>query len=214
MKKALPVLLVMMLMAGCASNNTAASKSSSSRMGCEWQGSSETCNTDDSETTKSEEIGKAADMSGYDSYDPDTEYVFVNSDVKNMLNKMIDGDTFVTFFGFSSCPWCRDAMPILNETALKYNAKVDYIDTRSDPSWKSNLDLKDYDQLVDAIGDLFPKDDDGKAHLDVPFVVFFKDGKVVYSAGYPQYDAHERKINDEEAQEERDNYTKGFEAIK
>lgn len=67
---------------------------------------------------------------------------------------------------------------------------------------------------MDAIGDLFPKDDDGKAHLDVPFVVFFKDGKVVYSAGYPQYDAEERKINDEEAQEERDNYTKGFEAIK
>ena len=152
-------------------------------MGCEWNAT----DCDDTLSTAASDIdahvGEKADMSAYESYDADTDYVFINSDVENMLQRMNNGDTFVTFFGFSSCPWCRDAMPILNAVALDEGYEVDYINTRLDPSWESNLDLKDYDKLVDALGDLFPVDDDGKAHLDVPFVVFFKDGKVAASAG-------------------------------
>lgn len=217
MNKKWIVLCSAVMLAGCGSTAAPSSFSSpaaSSQMGCEWNAT----DCDDTLSTAASDIdahvGEKADMSAYESYDADSDYVFINSDVENMLQRMNNGDTFVTFFGFSSCPWCRDAMPILNAVALDEGYEVDYINTRLDPSWESNLDLKDYDKLVDALGDLFPVDDDGKAHLDVPFVVFFKDGKVAASAGYPQYDAHERTINDEEAEEERENFTAGFEALK
>lgn len=210
MKRTALFIISFFLLTGCSSA-ASSSSSGSVRMGCEWGESS--CNTLAASSEPDSQIGQKADMSSYESYNADTRYVFVVSDVEHMLKRMQNGETFVTYFGFSACPWCRDAMPILNETAASFNQEVDYIDTRSDPAWESNLDLKDYDKLVEAIGDLFPTDDDGKAHLDVPFVVFFKDGKVAYSTSYPQYDAHERKINEEEAEEEKENYTKGFEAL-
>jgi thiol-disulfide isomerase/thioredoxin len=218
LKKGAVLLLSTLLLTGCStaaasSVSSASSASSDQPMGCEWNTEQACSPSKASASTEPLTIGEKADMSGYESYDADAEYVFVNSDVKHMISRMQAGDTFVTYFGFSNCPWCRDAMPILNAVALEKGYEVDYVNTRLDPSWKSNLDLKNYDQLVEAIGDLFPLDDDNKPHMDVPFVVFFKDGKAAYSASYPQYDAHERTINEEEAQQERTEYTAGFDAL-
>lgn len=222
MKRTAVLLICLALLAGCGSSSAAAAEATAAAApttGCEFSIDATPCADDtgaeETEAPSSYEvhIGEPSDMSGYDTWNAATEYVFVDSDVEHMLERMNNGDTFATFFGFAGCPWCRDAMPIINEVAASFGQKVDYINTRADASWQSNLDLKDYDRLTDAIGDLFPIDENGKEHLDVPFIVFFKDGKVVSSAGYPDYDAHERKINAEEAAEEEADYTAGFESM-
>lgn len=119
-----------------------------------------------------------SDMTHYEGFQDD-EHVFVDMTVEDFVQEMHNNSSFVIYFGFAQCPWCKVAMPILNEVAKSHDISVGYIDTRKNPEAKSNLDLEDYDQLVEEIGEYLPYDSDGIRHLYTPFVVFVKDGKVV-----------------------------------
>lgn len=119
-----------------------------------------------------------SDMSGYDDF-TDKDHVFYDMRVKEMIQKMDDKETFTVYFGFSECPYCNEAMPVLNEVAKERNQEVGYINTRKDPSWESNMDIDDYDQVVEVLGEYLTYDDEGKKHLYTPHVFFIKDGTVV-----------------------------------
>ncbi len=119
-----------------------------------------------------------SDMSGYEKF-TDTEHVFYDMTVKEMIQEMDDNETFIVYFGFSECPYCNQAMPILNEVAKEYDQEVGYINTRKDSSWESNTDIDDYDLVIERLGDYLEYDDEGKKHLYTPHVFFIKDGKVV-----------------------------------
>lgn len=119
-----------------------------------------------------------ADMSGYEDFN-DEEHVFYEMNVKEMVDKIDKNETFVVYFGFSECPWCNVAMPILNEAAKEYDSIVYYIDTRSNEEWESNVDIDDYDLVVDHLGEYLEYDDEGKKHLYTPHVFFIKNGEVV-----------------------------------
>lgn len=160
--------------------------------------------------------GEKADMSAYEKYIEGEDYVFMKSSVKEMAEMMDDGRTFVIYFGFARCPWCRDAMPILNEAAKESGfLTVYYVDTREKKEWKSNLDIDDYDLLLEKIGTLLKEDENGIPHLYTPFVVFVKEGgKEIRAVSAPDYDAHEEAIPEEEAAALKNLYLKEFEALK
>ena len=141
-----------------------------------------------------------SDMSGYEGF-TDENHVFYDMTVKDMLSKMNDKDTFIVYFGFSDCPYCIQAMPILNTVAKENNQSVGYINTRKDSSWESNTDIDDYDDVVDVFGEYLEYDDEGKKHLYTPHVFFIKDGSVVY-----QYEGMSDTLSDI--------YQEGFEAVK
>lgn len=99
--------------------------------------------------------------------------------VSDMISAMESGGSFITLFAFSSCPYCNAAIPAMSEALDDMGSEVLYINTRSDPSWESNLDIDGYGQLVSIVGDRLPLDEDGREHLYVPHLFFIRDGNVV-----------------------------------
>ncbi len=163
----------------------------------------------------SEECSEPADMSGYEYYAESEDYVYVKSSVKDMAEMMDEGKSFVIYFGFARCPWCRDAMPVLNEAAKETGTDtVYYVDTRAKEEWKSNLDIDDYDLFVEKAGDYLTLDDNSIKHLYTPMVLFIKDGKIVETVSAPDYDAHEEAISDELREELKNTYLEAFAKVK
>ena len=156
-----------------------------------------------------------ADMSGYEGFNDD-KHVFVESVMKEVSEKMDKGETFAVYFGFSRCPWCVEAVPIINEVAKEYKATVLYVNTRKNEEWKSNIDIDDYDLFIEKFGDYVPLDENNIKHLYTPHIFFIKDGKVVSEHAYTVdgHDAHERKLTEEEIEEVKGYYKEGFEAMK
>lgn len=159
-----------------------------------------------------------ADMSGYASYDENTEYNFVSSNVAEVLSKMNHGDTFTAYFGFSTCPWCACEMPLLNEAASDNGQDVLYVDTRANPEWKSNSDIDGFQDLVNSpIGQILEIDEDGNRRLYVPLVLFVKDGTITaYHQGtLTGHDAHENPtLTDEQSAKLLEILNAGFETEK
>lgn len=141
-----------------------------------------------------------SDMSGYEGF-TDENHVFYDMTVKDMISKMNEKDTFIVYFGFSKCPYCIQAMPILNTVAKENDQTIGYINTRKDSSWESNTDIDDYNDVVDVLGEYLEYDDEGKKHLYTPHVFFIKDGDVVY-----QYEGVSDTL--------RDIYQEGFDSLK
>ena len=159
-------------------------------------------------------IGEESDMSGYTGLDED--HVFVDTSVQEMLSDMDNGMTFAVYYGFVKCPWCQEAVPVLNESAKEAGYRVGYINTRPTSDIHSNTEIPDYDLLTEAVGEYFPLDEDGIPHLYTPFVFFIKDGKVqeVHQGTVDGHDAHERRMTSEEEEELRRIYDECFAALK
>ncbi|MBR2726693.1 MAG: hypothetical protein IKD71_02210 [Solobacterium sp.] len=159
-------------------------------------------------------IGEDSDMSGYTELGED--HVFVDTSVQEMLRDMENGQTFVVYFGFVNCPWCQEAVPVLNEAAKDAGYRVGYINTRPTEDIHSNIEIPDYDLLTEAVGEFFPLDDEGIPHLYTPFVFFIRDGKVqeVHQGTVEGHDAHERRMTAEEKEELGRIYDQCFETLK
>lgn len=162
---------------------------------------------------KNPELKNPADMSGYVTYDPETEYLYEASTAEEFIERYDNKETFVAYFGFTDCPFCTQAMPVLNEIAAENHTAVDYIDVRADSAWKSNKDINCYDEIVDRIGYLFEQEDGGP-HLYVPFVVFIKDGEAVQDhVGVTDDYTPGTEITEEQKAVLSDIYRSGFEAL-
>ena len=156
-----------------------------------------------------------ADMSGYEGFE-DTDHVFVETNMKEVDDWMNGSKTFVVYFGFANCPWCIDALPILNNVAKENKETVYYVDTRKDPSWESNIDIDDYDLFIKNFEIFVTIDDEGIPHLYTPHVFFIKDGVVVYdhASTVDDHDATERELTEEEKEALAKDYQIGFDRMK
>jgi len=143
---------------------------------------------------------KLADMSGYGITGV---HHFVESNAKEVVDKLNNGESFIVLFGFDTCPNCLEAVPVLNEVSKDYDYNILYVNTRANGE-SSNIEIPNYDLLVEAIGDYFATDEDGTPHLYVPFVMFVKDG--VPKGGILG--------GDEDLDALRQNYITGFELMK
>ena len=132
----------------------------------------------------------------------------VNIDSDNMIKyigleeaiDIIKNDTGVIYFGYPSCPWCRNAVPVLLDAASStsldtiyyvnaYNIRdVKEIDDDGNIVTTNEGDRL-YDDLLEVLDDILDPytiiDDNGEVidlgekRLYVPMVLFVKDGEVV-----------------------------------
>ncbi len=157
--------------------------------------------------------GTKADMSGYRGFD-DADHVFVDTTIQDVRKAMDEGKTFTVYFGFSHCPWCIEAVPVLNEEAKKYDQKVYYICSRPKGTETSNTQMPDYDLVVDTFGPYLSTDKDTGVgpRLYVPNVFFIKDGKVVahHEDTVDGHDARFAKMTDSQKKELAGIYDDGF----
>lgn len=160
-------------------------------------------------------VGSVADMSGYEGLDDKDTQAFIVSDVKDFLQRLDQKETFVAYFGFADCPWCNDAISILNEEAKKAGINIYYINTRPNKSIKANCDIPDYDLLVERVGVFFRENEEGDPYLYVPFVFFVKDGDIVFTRegtvdGYlPDF----MPISEELKEQLKEIYLQGFDSL-
>lgn len=94
-------------------------------------------------------------------------------DEENLLTYLKE-KTGIFYFGYNTCPWCRNIVPILIDTVKENNIDtIYYIDTHE-------LDLSNIkDELFAFLGDNLRENEDGKKVLAVPDVYFVKDGKII-----------------------------------
>lgn len=85
------------------------------------------------------------------------------------LNKFLKNGTGLLYFGYSSCPWCRNIVPILIEVAKSNNMTINYVDTHS-------VSVKN---AITVLNNYLRVNDEGDKVLAVPDVYVIKDGKVL-----------------------------------
>ena len=112
--------------------------------------------------------------------------------------ELLNKGTGVIYFGYPTCPWCRNAVPVLLEAAKeKKMNRIYYLNVNeykntfmvNDGKVEKVKEEKDgyYDLLkaLDSVLDPYVLTSDGKTYevgekrIYVPFVVFVKDGKIV-----------------------------------
>ena len=54
---------------------------------------------------------------------------FIYSNAKDIINRINNKETFVIYFGFNTCPWCRSVLPTLMEVSEYLEVdKIYYVD--------------------------------------------------------------------------------------
>ena len=57
------------------------------------------------------------------------DHPFVYKSANDIITMMDNGETFVVYFGFANCPWCRRVLPTLIEVAQDLELKeIYYVD--------------------------------------------------------------------------------------
>ena len=123
----------------------------------------------------------AADMSGYAGLrEYDKDLAFVDVTVRDIAALMEEKADFAFLASFPTCPWCNVVIDELNDAALEAGVRVGNLNTRKDPSWKSNLDIEDYDLFTTLFQKQLEYDKEGRLHLYVPHFFVVRGGEVVY----------------------------------
>ena len=120
----------------------------------------------------------------------------IYSSAEEIVNKIDKNETFVVYFGFSKCPWCRSMIENLISVSKSYDQDVYYVDVleiRDKIEYKDGkLETttkgdKNYMKLLDLMGDVLSDyevtDDDGNEYdtnekrIYAPNVVAVVNGK-------------------------------------
>lgn len=200
MKKIIPFIALLLLF-GCSAKPEEKPASSSKYCG-------------DEPTEGACGINESADMSGYENFNM-KENQFKDMNMETALNLFKEKKSGILYFGFPKCPWCVEAIPIMNEVAKADNLYIQYIRTRDDNK-KLLYTEEQKKEFIPYVKDYLEKDDDGNYAIFVPFVVVVKDGKAMsgHIGTVDSHDAKERKMNDKEKAEVKKIYEEMFSKLK
>lgn len=125
---------------------------------------------------------------------------------------LIESGTGVLAFSFPSCPWCQEALPVLNEVATEFReTPVFYLNVRQLSRGEADTE---YEQLAQLLKPYLTPDEDGELVIYVPDVFFIQEGKVIghHLGTTDDHDAHERQMTAEEVEELKETYFTLFES--
>ena len=141
-----------------------------------------------------------------------SDNVFNELLMSDILLKIENKETFVVYFGFEQCPWCVEAIFVLDEVAKNNDSEVAYVNTRVDDIDLRNEDNSDYVQLEQYFKDYTAEDN----RIYVPYVAFIKEGEIVgvNEGTVDSHDAKQRVMTNEESEQLNSIYNELFESIK
>lgn len=156
---------------------------------------------------------------------------------KEKVLNILDHETGVIYFGYSTCTWCKSMVKVLDDTAKGAGIEqIYYYDIKSD---RDELSINENNEIItekqgtafyrellkeldDVISPYLLKDSEGKEvdteekRIYVPLVVFVKDGNPVFAhqnTVKSQNDPAE-ELDKEQVTELSGIYKKGFDLIK
>lgn len=124
-------------------------------------------------------------------------FVYTNAD--EIIEKIKNKDSFVVYFGFSDCPWCRSMITVLESAAKKTGIKEVYYFDLKDENKEDIRDVlsldengnivsekegsTDYNKLLEELNDSLDiyegLNDESIKRIYAPTVLFIQDGKVI-----------------------------------
>lgn len=130
-----------------------------------------------------------------------------NTELLDILNKQ----TGIVYFGYNTCPWCRNAVPILIDAIKKNNIETIYyadIHKLKLSSIKEELYLK--------LSQYLHEDNEGEKVLAVPGVYFLVNGEIVcnHTGTVESYHNPYNKMTNEQQEELLDIYDKCIKEMK
>lgn len=127
------------------------------------------------------------------------ENVFNPISFEEAINLFENKESGIMYFGYSNCPWCIEAVPIMNEVAQNLGKEIYYVATR-DSDRNQLYTEEESEKILSYIGEYEDRDEEGNLHIYVPLVVVFEDGVCVSGnlGTVDSHDAHERKMTEEE----------------
>ncbi|WP_075877265.1 TlpA family protein disulfide reductase [Merdibacter massiliensis] len=159
-----------------------------------------------------EQEGERADMSAYGTL-TDQEHVFYEKTMEDVLSIFENKQSAIVYFGYVGCPWCAEAIPIMDEVAKAKGLTICYAPTYDGEKYTLQGDIRN--KIFSYLNDFLSEDDDGNKAMYVPFVVVIKDGTVVsaHEGTVSTHNAHERVMNDSEIIELTNIYQDMFDAL-
>lgn len=181
MKKWISLLCLLLLMGGCADNIKGDVGEGKQKV--------ELCDLE----------CEVADMSAFEEVEED--HMFLEATYEQ-TNQFYGDENFsgIIYYGRTKCPWCVEAVPILNSVAKKENKKIYYVDKGSEANKGDSKGEKEAIEILDAAYGLERSEEDGKPKLFVPEVVVVQNGEIVdhHVGTVKEHNAHERKMNKDE----------------
>lgn len=142
---------------------------------------------------------KQSNMDEYEGL-KDGSHVFLDTTYEQALQKMEDDKfTGILYYGYPACPWCEEAVIIMNDVANELKQNIYYVNKKSEDSLSHpELEQKTIKVLDEAYG--LEKDDNQRPRLYVPEVVIIQKGKIInhHMGTVEGHDAKERKMNEDE----------------
>ncbi|MFT3943385.1 MAG: hypothetical protein QM705_06110 [Ancrocorticia sp.] len=129
----------------------------------------------------------------YTEMDIPDDHRFINASEEQIRDLLTDGDGAI-FFGFPECPWCRNAVPVMDEAAKAVNLDniyyVNVLEMRDEKVRNENGEIvtdkegtEFYYYLLEELGDHAPEykalEDPTERRISVPLVAIVVEGKVV-----------------------------------
>ena len=156
---------------------------------------------------------------------------------KEQVLNILDHDTCVIYFVYSTCTWCKSMVSVLNDAAREAEVKeINYYDIKND---RDELVLNENNEIItekqgtafyrellkeldDVLSPYLLKDSEGKEvdteekRIYVPLVVFVKEGEAVFAHQntIESQDDPMKKLTKKEEEELKAIYKKGFDLIK
>lgn len=130
-----------------------------------------------------------------------------NTELLDILNKQ----TGIVYFGYNTCPWCRNAVPILIDAVKKNNIETIYY---ADIHKLKLSSIKE--ELYSKLSQYLHEDNEGEKVLAVPGVYFLVDGEIVcnHTGTVESYHNPYNKMTKEQQEELLDIYDKCIKEMK
>jgi len=147
-----------------------------------------------------------ATLTGYRNVPARSDYVkqgdFVVADKLHQ-----NGGSFILYLGFPKCPYCFDFFPVLFEVVEKYEVPIVYLNILEIQNnlggYENTINDKFFNKFMETYDNYLEYNEDGEKDIEFPFILFVKEGKVIFThiGTVSNHDAHQEPLT--EAQREK-----------
>ena len=153
--------------------------------------------------------GNISDMSGYDGL---VSEQFYDITVDEILEKIKNKETFIVYFGYEDCPWCKCVVPILNEVSIEKEMPIYYLDFHKSINSENYQGMK---QISEFCGNNQEGLEEGQFSFFFPTVMYVKIGQLykIHVGTVSGHNGFEDPLSEKQKERLKYQYNKEFEGL-
>ncbi|MGI6695790.1 MAG: hypothetical protein ACOX6O_06070 [Christensenellales bacterium] len=127
----------------------------------------------------------------------DGDHRFTRATLESIIASIESKETFLVFFGYHSCAWCRSIAPILHDVSQENQIEIRFVDIMDDANrYKEDM------LTLDAYLEGFTLNYQGRIGVNTPRVSAIKNGQEIamHVGTFPEHDPYTQKLSTEQTQ--------------